>query len=176
MQDLIIIKNMTKSDVDNVVKLEEASYGKHHWSKESFYNELENDLSHYYCAFDGNGNLLGYCGCWHIFEEAHITTVSVNPEYRRQKVAQALLIKLIEDCYQEKIKYITLEVRESNVAAISLYDKNGFVSIGERKGYYQDNNEDALIMFTENIWYQKFSLLYNQNKKELSQKTEVIYG
>ncbi len=172
----IIIKNMTKSDVDNVVKLEEASYGKHHWSKESFYNELENDLSHYYCAFDGNGNLLGYCGCWHIFEEAHITTVSVNPEYRRQKVAQALLIKLIEDCYQEKIKYITLEVRESNVAAISLYDKNGFVSIGERKGYYQDNNEDALIMFTENIWYQKFSLLYNQNKKELSQKTEVIYG
>lgn len=167
---------MTKSDVDNVVKLEEASYGKHHWSKESFYNELENDLSHYYCAFDGNGNLLGYCGCWHIFEEAHITTVSVNPEYRRQKVAQALLIKLIEDCYQEKIKYITLEVRESNVAAISLYDKNGFVSIGERKGYYQDNNEDALIMFTENIWYQKFSLLYNQNKKELSQKTEVIYG
>ena len=58
----IIIKNMTKSDVDNVVKLEEASYGKHHWSKESFYNELENDLSHYYCAFDGNGNLLGYCG------------------------------------------------------------------------------------------------------------------
>ena len=172
----IIIKNMTKSDVDNVVKLEEASYGKHHWSKESFYNELEHDLSHYYCAFDGNGNLLGYCGCWHIFEEAHITTVSVNPEYRRQKVAQALLIKLIEDCYQEKIKYITLEVRESNVAAISLYDKNGFVSIGERKGYYQDNNEDALIMFTENIWYQKFSLLYNQNKKELSQKTEVIYG
>ncbi len=172
----IIIKNMTKSDVDNVVKLEEASYGKHHWSKESFYNELENDLSHYYCAFDGNGNLLGYCGCWHIFEEAHITTVSVNPEYRRQKVAQALLIKLIDDCYQEKIKYITLEVRESNVAAISLYDKNGFVSIGERKGYYQDNNEDALIMFTENIWYQKFSLLYNQNKKELSQKTEVIYG
>ena len=172
----IIIKNMTKSDVDNVVKLEEASYGKHHWSKESFYNELENDLSHYYCVFDGNGNLLGYCGCWHIFEEAHITTVSVNPEYRRQKVAQALLIKLIEDCYQEKIKYITLEVRESNVAAISLYDKNGFVSIGERKGYYQDNNEDALIMFIENIWYQKFSLLYNQNKKELSQKTEVIYG
>ena len=172
----IIIKNMTKSDVDNVVKLEEASYGKHHWSKESFYNELENDLSHYYCAFDGNGNLLGYCGCWHIFEEAHITTVSVNPEYRRQKGEQALLIKLIEDCYQEKIKYITLEVRESNVAAISLYDKNGFVSIGERKGYYQDNNEDALIMFTENIWYQKFSLLYNQNKKELSQKTEVIYG
>ena len=161
----IIIKNMTKSDVDNVVKLEEASYGKHHWSKESFYNELENDLSHYYCVFDGNEKLAGYAGCWHIFEEAHITTVSVNPEYRRQKVAQALLIKLIEDCYQEKIKYITLEVRESNVAAISLYDKNGFVSIGERKGYYQDNNEDALIMFTENIWYQKFSLLYNQNKK-----------
>lgn len=172
----IIIRNMQKSDVEEVVRLEELSYGKHHWSKESFLNELANELSYYYCAVDENNRLMGYCGCWHIFEEAHITTLSVSPEFRRQKVAQALLIKLFDDCYKEKIKYITLEVRESNVPAISLYEKNGFVSIGERKGYYQDNNENALIMFTENIWYQKFSLLYNQNKEELSQFTEVIYG
>ena len=172
----IIIKNMQKEDVSEVVKLEELSYGKHHWSKESFYNELANELSYYYCAFDESGKLIGYCGCWQILEEAHITTLSVRPECRRKKVAQALLIKMFEDCYKEKIKYITLEVRESNVPAISLYEKNGFISIGERKGYYQDNNENALIMFTENIWYQKFSLLYNQNKEELAQKTEVIYG
>ena len=107
---------------------------------------------------------MGYAGCWHIFEEAHITTLSVNPDYRKKGVAQNLLFAIIDDCYKNKIKYITLEVRESNVPAISLYEKNGFKSIGTRKGYYQDNNENALIMFTENIWYEKFKTLYNKLK------------
>ena len=66
-----------------------------------------------------------------------------------------------------------LEVRVSNTPAISLYEKNGFSSIGVRKHYYQDNNEDALIMFTENIWYEKFKMLYNQNMQTFN-KVEVI--
>lgn len=159
---------MEKTDIDDVLKLEELSYGKHHWSKDSFYNELANNLAHYYSALDENKNLLGYAGCWHIFEEAHITTLSVHPEARRKKVAQALLMKIFDDCYKNEIKYITLEVRESNIPAIMLYEKNGFKSIGTRKGYYQDNNEDALIMFTENIWYEKFKTLYNQNKSAMA--------
>ena len=160
------VSKMNNTDVDEVFRLEELVHPNHHWSKESFYNELENDLSHYYCAFDGNGNLLGYCGCWHIFEEAHITTLSVHPEYRQKGIAQKLLFAIIDDCYKNKIKYITLEVRESNIAAISLYEKNGFKSIGTRKGYYQDNNENALIMFTENIWYEKFKTIYNKLHQE----------
>ncbi len=163
----INIRRMEKSDVTTVVELETLSYGEHHWSKESFYNELANNLAHYYCAQDDTGKILGYCGCWHIFEEAHITTLSVHPGARKQGVAQSLLFRLIDDCYKNKIKYITLEVRESNVAAISLYTKNGFKSIGTRKGYYQDNNENALIMFTENIWYEKFKTLYNGLRDEL---------
>lgn len=159
---------MKKTDVDEVIKLEELSYGKHHWSKDSFYNELSNNLAHYYCAFDDKDTLLGYAGCWHIFEEAHITTLSVHPDARRKKVAQSLLMQIFDDCYKNEIKYITLEVRESNIPAIMLYEKNGFKSIGTRKGYYQDNNENALIMFTENIWYEKFKTLYNQNKDELA--------
>ena len=167
--DSIIIKKMEKTDVDGVAKLEALSYGEHHWSKDSFYNELENNLALYYCAWDENGGLLGYGGCWHIFEEAHITTLSVHPEARRKKVAQAILMRIFDDCYAGMIKYVTLEVRESNIAAISLYEKNGFKSIGTRKGYYQDNNENALIMFTENIWHEKFKMLYNQNKEAMKQ-------
>lgn len=162
------IRRMEKSDVNEVVELEALSYGQHHWSKESFYNELENNLAHYYCVVDENQKILGYAGCWHIFEEAHITTLSVHPQARRQGVAQSLLFAIIDDCYKAKIKYITLEVRESNIAAISLYEKNGFKSIGTRKGYYQDNNENALIMFTENIWYEKFKLRYNELQKNAS--------
>lgn len=162
----INIRRMEKTDVDNVVRLEALSYGEHHWSKESFYNELSNNLAHYYSAFDENNNLIGYVGCWHIFEEAHITTLSVHPDYRKKGVAQRLLLTIIDGCYQNKIKYITLEVRESNIPAISLYEKNGFKSIGTRKGYYQDNNENALIMFTENIWYEKFKTIYNNLQQE----------
>lgn len=163
----VTIRRMEKSDVDDVVKLEALSYGEHHWSKESFYNELSNNLAHYYCAVDEEDNLLAYTGCWHIFEEAHITTLSVHPDFRKLGIAQKLIFQMIDDCYKNKIKYITLEVRESNVPAISLYEKNGFKSIGTRKGYYQDNNENALIMFTENIWYEKFKTNYNKLHQEL---------
>ena len=165
--DYIVIRKMGKEDVESVVALEALSYGEHHWSKDSFYGELTNNLAHYYCAIDESGILLGYGGCWHIFEEGHITTLSVHPEVRRKKIAQALLLRIFEDCYKDMIKYVTLEVRESNIPAISLYEKNGFKSIGMRKGYYQDNNENALIMFTENIWHEKFKMLYNQNKEAM---------
>ncbi len=159
--DIKIVK-MQKSDVDNVIAIEEQAYGEHHWSKESFMNELSNELARYYSALDNDGNLVGYAGCWQILEEVHITNIAVAPQYRRQKIGRRLLQKIIDDCYTNKAKYITLEVRVSNEAAISLYEKYGFKSLGVRKGYYQNNNEDALIMWTENIFYDKFKSNYKK--------------
>ena len=158
----IKIQRMQKSDVDNVINIEEKAYGEHHWSKESFLNELSNDLARYYAAFDLDGNLVGYAGCWQILEEVHITNIAVSPDFRRQKIGERLLRQIIDDCYKNKAKYITLEVRVSNNAAIKLYEKYGFKSLGTRKGYYQNNNEDALIMWTENIFYDKFKLNYEK--------------
>ena len=169
----IYIRPMKSEHVDDIVILEAAAYGNHHWSKESFLNEIQNELAHYWCAFDSCENLLGYAGCWQILEEAHITTVAVSPEFRRNKIGEALLKTIIDDCYKNMIKYITLEVRVSNTAAINLYEKYGFKSLGTRKGYYQDNNEDALIMWTENIFYDKFKLLYDENIKYLAEKVEI---
>ena len=108
------------------------------------------------------GDLIAYAGCWQILEEVHITNIAVSPEYRRQKIGERLLRQIIDDCYKNKAKYITLEVRVSNNPAISLYEKYGFKSLGVRKGYYQNNNEDALIMWTENIFYDKFKLNYEK--------------
>lgn len=159
--DIKIVK-MQKSDVDNVIAIEEQAYGEHHWSKESFLNELSNELARYYSALDNDGNLVGYAGCWQILEEVHITNIAVAPQYRRQKIGKRLLQKIIDDCYENKAKYITLEVRVSNEAAIGLYEKYGFNSLGTRKGYYQNNNEDALIMWTENIFYDKFKSNYKK--------------
>ncbi len=163
------IREMTPDDVDEVMKIEEVAYPNHHWSKNSFYNELSNKLAHYYCVFETKTNkLLAYIGYWQILEEAHITTLAVHPDYRNKQLAQILLVTLIEDCYKQMIKYITLEVRESNVAAISLYEKLGFTSIGQRKNYYQDNGENAIIMFTENIWYDKFKSIYEKIIKSIN--------
>ncbi|MDD3236625.1 MAG: ribosomal protein S18-alanine N-acetyltransferase [Candidatus Gastranaerophilales bacterium] len=162
------IEKMKKENLDEVMEIETISYPNHHWSKDSFFNELSNKLAHYYCVKDKNADrVLAYVGYWQILEEAHITTLAVHPDFRKQQLAQILLKTLIDDCYKQMIKYITLEVRESNIAAISLYEKFGFKSIGQRKNYYQDNGENAIIMFTENIWHEKFKNLYEELKKTI---------
>ncbi len=168
------IKPMQRDDVDSVVALEAVAYGEHHWSKESFYNELSNDLAKYFSVFNENDELIAYCGSWHILEEAHITNIAVSPNYRRMHVGEALLKTVIDECYKNMVKYITLEVRAGNATAIALYEKYGFKSLGLRKGYYQDNNEDALIMWTENIFYDKFKSLYENNIALLKEKINIL--
>ena len=163
----IKIEPMTQNDVEAVVKIEEEAYGKHHWAKKSFYDEMANNLAKYYVAKTLDGQLVGYAGTWHIIDEGHITTIAVKKSHLRKHIGEALIVKILEDCYNEGVKYLTLEVRTSNTAAIGLYSKYGFNSLGTRKGYYQDNNEDALIMWTENIFYDKFKSLFEKNRKNL---------
>lgn len=158
----INIKYMQLCDLDDVCRLEAEAYGEHHWSRDGFVNELENNLAKYYVARNADGSLLGYLGAWIIIDEAHVTTLAVSPEFKRKKIAQNLMKCFVDDCYKNMVKYITLEVRVSNEPAINLYKKFGFNSLGTRKGYYQDNNEDALIMWTENIWHEKFKAIYNE--------------
>ena len=131
------------------------------------------ELAHYYALKTNDGFLAGYAGCWHILEEAHITTIAIHPDYRKKNFGQALLTRIIDDCYKDLIKYITLEVRVSNTPAINLYTKYGFSSFGTRKGYYQDNNEDALIMWTKNIFFDEFKNGYEQTKTVLKEQITI---
>ena len=170
----IKIRPMEPSDVDGVIEIEKSVYGEHHWSKDSFLNEINNELARYYSALDENSHVAGYAGTWQILEEVHITNIAVSPIFQRNHIGEALLISLIEDCYKNKVKYITLEVRVSNKAAIGLYKKYGFKSFGTRKGYYQNNNEDALIMWTENIFYDKFKTIYKKNIEQLKGKINIL--
>ena len=163
----IKIVPMKKEDIEDVVQIESEAYGKHHWTKSSFYDEMSNNLAKYYSANTPEGELVGYAGTWHIIDEGHITTIAVKKDYLRNHIGEAIIHRIIEDCYKNNIKYLTLEVRVSNIPAIKLYEKYGFQSLGTRKGYYQDNDEDALIMWTENIFYDKFKLLYEKNCEKL---------
>ena len=84
---------------------------------------------------------------WIIVGEGHITNIAVDPAYRNQGIGKAVLGSLIEEAERRKLTGVTLEVRESNIEAINLYKKFGFICAGIRKDYYHDTKEDAIIMW-----------------------------
>lgn len=169
----IIIERLTLSDLDELMEIESSAYGKHHWSRDSYVAELNNKLAVYYAAKNTDGELVAYIGIWNIVDESHITTIAVAEKYRRKHIAEALIAKMLEDCYNNFIKYITLEVRAGNESAIKLYEKFGFKSLGTRKGYYQDNGEDGLVMWTENIFSDSYKELYANIKKEVDESLTI---
>ena len=95
--------------------------------------------------------VVGYAGIWLNVDEGHITTIAVHPDQRGRGVGELLLLGLIDHAYDLGVEQLTLEVRVSNTVAQQLYVKYGFRGRGERKRYYTDNGEDALIMWTDDI-------------------------
>jgi ribosomal-protein-alanine N-acetyltransferase len=96
----------------------------------------------------GSTSLIGFAGMWLAFDEAHITTIGVDPGYRGRGLGELLLLCMVDVALARGARWLTLEVRVSNVAAQTLYRKYGFSVRGSRKRYYSDNNEDALIMWS----------------------------
>ncbi len=96
-------------------------------------------------------SIIGFAGLWLMVDEAHITTIAVHPDYRGRGLGELELMSLIDIAYQIGARWVTLEVRVSNYVAQSLYRKYGFREEGIRRRYYSDNQEDALIMLTEEI-------------------------
>ncbi len=115
------------------------------WSFESFSKELKNPLAHYVIAEDAE-KVVGYCGYWQVADEGQITNIAVLPEYRRQKIAHKMLSLAIQNAKICGLFSLSLEVRESNSAAISLYEGFGFKRVGYRKNYYKNPDEAAVLM------------------------------
>lgn len=109
--------------------------------------------------------ILGFAGFWIMADEAHITNIAVRESHHRRGIGELLLISAIELAARLKARMVTLEVRASNSAAQSLYRKYGFVNVGVRRRYYTDNNEDGVIMSTEDI----SSLTFEAQLRQLKQ-------
>lgn len=139
------IQFMEEKDVDEVLHISNLSL-KESWSRESLLKEVTNPLAKYFLIKDDK-TILGFAGVWIIFDEGHITNVAIHPEYRGKGLGEYLMNSLIEGCKSLKCNSITLEVRESNLPALKLYEKLGFKVAGKRKRYYSDNGEDAIIMW-----------------------------
>lgn len=118
--------------------------------------------------------ILGYAGLWLMVDEAHITTIAVRPEYRGRGLGELLMVGLFERAMEIGARWVTLEVRVSNHVAQNLYRKYTFHAEGIRKGYYSDNNEDAVIMWSDDIrtpeFREKFALLKAALERRLAQE------
>ena len=117
------------------------------WSEESFRKEITENRLAFYIVAEISGRMVGYAGLWSIVDEGHITNVAVHPDFRRKGIGEALISVLLNHTLEKGILSHTLEVRASNDPAISLYLKFGFEPAGLRKNYYEDNGEDAIIMW-----------------------------
>lgn len=141
----LTIRKACISDITGVYNVETSCFPTP-WSLASItYDIFENPLSLYVVAEEGD-SIIGFCGLHCIYDEGHIMNLAVLEEYRGTGAGEKLLRKLIELAPPEVRNY-TLEVRKSNIRAISLYKKLGFKIFGVRRGYYSDNDEDALIMW-----------------------------
>lgn len=115
-------------------------------------------------------SIIGFAGLWLMVDEAHITTIAIHPEYRHMGLGELLLTSMVDIAYSIGAKWVTLEVRVSNIVAQNLYRKYGFHEAGIRHHYYSDNGEDALIMWTDEISSPAFKDLYSQLRAQLGQK------
>ena len=146
----IVIDEMRLEDIDPVQEVERASFPIP-WPANAFRHELtQNKNAHYIVAKEGE-RIVGYAGLWLSLDEAHITTFAVIPERRRRKIGERMLVRLFEMATDLRAEWLTLEVRASNFPAQRLYEKYGFHAAGIRRRYYSDNNEDAIIMWTERL-------------------------
>lgn len=140
----IIIDFMKEEDIDEILDISALSFSIC-WSKNSYLQELTNPVAKYLVA-KINNKVVGFVGTWIVLDESHITNIAVHPNHREQGIASKLLEELLNYCKNQGCISYTLEVRSSNIAAQSLYEKHGFKQNGIRKRYYEDNNEDAILM------------------------------
>ena len=142
------IERMRLEDVPAVHDIEAASFPTP-WPDYAFRQELQtNNMAHYLVVRSGE-EAVAYGGMWLMFDEAHITTFAVLPDWRRRGIGGRLMVALMDVALELNARVMTLEVRLSNKPARELYGRFGFKPVGVRPRYYSDNGEDALIMTTE---------------------------
>ena len=150
----VVIRKMAMDDLSVVLQIDRQSFPLP-WPERSYRFELsKNPAAHLMVADldeDGQQAVIGFIGCWIIVDEVHISTLAVHPDHRRQGVGERLLLEMLDYVLSKGVETASLEVRESNQAAISLYQKHGFSIEGRKVGYYRDNNEDALLMILNEL-------------------------
>ena len=143
----MIIEKMNAAHVSQIAELEKLCFSDP-WSEKSIETELFCRLSVWLVALEGE-QVVGYVGSQTVIDESDMMNIAVHPDFRRRGIAEALVAELEAALSQRGSHALTLEVRDSNVPAITLYEKLGFQQVGLRKNYYRNPKEDALILRKE---------------------------
>lgn len=139
-----MIEKMTKKHIDRVAEIEKECFS-HPWSIKSLESELANENSHFYVAYE-NGVIAGYIGMNIVIDEGYIYNVAVSEKFRKKGIGSSLVNHLVTYGKKNNLCFLTLEVRAGNLNAQSLYSKFGFIKVGERKNYYSEPAENAILM------------------------------
>jgi ribosomal-protein-alanine N-acetyltransferase len=140
----LTVQRMTREDVDEVARLEKLSFSDP-WSKSSFEHELTNRFSIPLVVKSGS-TIVGYSCLWHVYEQMEIATIATAPEFRGRGVGALLMRWALDEAARRGCSNVVLSVRESNLTAIRLYRRFGFVELDRRRRYYRLPEEDAIIM------------------------------
>jgi [ribosomal protein S18]-alanine N-acetyltransferase len=147
--------------IDHILALDRLCFGGL-WSESSYQRELTNDNSHFLAVTVDStlepttAGIIGFGCFWAILDEAHITLLAIHPQYQGRGFGQLLLGAMLDRARAIEMARATLEVRPSNQGAIHIYEKHGFQTVGRRKKYYQDNNEDGIIMWRGGLQHPYF--------------------
>ena len=137
-----MIRRAADRDLERILQIEELCFSSR-WTKEMFLYELhENEFGHLY----ENQEIAGFIDFWTTFECCQLANIAVHPAYQGRGYSRSLMDFMIAAAEKEQCETIMLEVRPSNVAARGLYDSYEFIKVNIRKGYYNDNGEDAIVM------------------------------
>ncbi len=141
---------MRRRHLRSVLRVEAQVYPRP-WTLGLFLSELALHTSRCYVVARVDGAVVGYGGLMFACDDAHVTTIAVDPAWHRNKIGTRLLATLAREAIRAGMRNLTLEVRVSNTAAQAMYQKFGFTAAGVRKNYYLESNEDALVMWAERI-------------------------
>ncbi|MGH2653355.1 MAG: ribosomal protein S18-alanine N-acetyltransferase [Actinomycetota bacterium] len=146
----IEITRMRRRHLRGIMAIERQVYPRP-WSPSLFVSEMTTGRNRAYLVALAGRAVVGYAGLISYGDEAHVTTIAVDPEFQRLKIGTKLLYELVREALELGARAVSLEVRVTNWGAQRLYGRFGFRPVGVRRNYYQETNEDALVMWTDNI-------------------------
>jgi ribosomal-protein-alanine N-acetyltransferase len=161
----VTLAQLDIDDVPEVMAVDRLCF-RSPWSENAYQSELKNSVAFYLVA-RCDGAIVGFAGAWLVMDEAHITTLGVHPEYRGRGIGERLFAEILAEAIRRGVQHASLEVRESNESARRLYEKYGFAPVARRRGYYSDNNEDALVMWVDSLTSLRYQELIAERSRAL---------
>ncbi len=179
---------MREADVSTVQEIEREIFATP-WPRNAYYRELASRASAYYVVLRQEGQverpagsrnpdfdptIVGYGGMWRMYDEAHVTTIGVRRDLHHHGYGRMIFAGLVQAAYDMGAKWVTLEVRTTNENAMKMYESFGFKVIGRRKGYYTDNGEDAIVMWSDSIHSPRFRKAYEGNLERIEAEVKGL--